>query len=126
MTSATLNLLKAEKLTEENYTTWKITICTVLVIDDLKFILTEECPPGTNVSQNIHDAYDRWIKANDKPKVYILVGLTEVLIKKNETMTIAHEIMESLHDMFGKPSSQAMHDALKVHLQCTDGRRIIC
>ncbi|XP_038891642.1 uncharacterized protein LOC120081034 [Benincasa hispida] len=87
----------------------------VLVINDLKFVLIEECPLvfEPNASRNVSDAYEKWIKANDKAKVYILVGLTKVLIEKHETMITAREIMESLCDMFGKPSSQAMHDALK-------------
>ncbi|XP_038904503.1 uncharacterized protein LOC120090875 [Benincasa hispida] len=87
---------------------------TVLVVDDLKFVLMEECPPTPwpNTSQSVRDAYERWTKANDKAKVYILASLFEVLAKKHETMITACYIMNSLCDMFGKPSSQIMHDAL--------------
>ena len=39
MSSATLNLLKVDKLTGENYTTWKNSIVTILIINDLRFVL---------------------------------------------------------------------------------------
>ena len=44
MTSATLNMLAADKLNGNNYASWKNTINTVLIIDDLRFVLVEECP----------------------------------------------------------------------------------
>ncbi|XP_038889325.1 uncharacterized protein LOC120079234 [Benincasa hispida] len=88
---------------------------TVLVVDDLKFVLTKECPLalGHNASRSVRDAYKRWTKANDKAKIYILACLSEVLAKKHKTMITACQIIESLCDMFRKPSSQAMYDALK-------------
>ena len=61
MTGVVINLLSANKLTGENYTTWNDTINIVLVIDDLKFILIGECPqiPTPNASRNVRDAYKR-------------------------------------------------------------------
>ena len=88
-------------------------INTVLIVDDLKFALTEECSqiPAQNASQNVRDA--KWMKANEKARAYILASLSEVLAKKHETMVTACEIMDSLQEMFGQFSSQIKHDTLK-------------
>jgi uncharacterized NAD(P)/FAD-binding protein YdhS len=115
MASAVINLLGADKLTGQNYANWKNTINTVLVIDDLKFILIEECPPvpAQNAPRNVRDAFDRWIKANDKARVYILASLSDILAKKHESMVSARDIMDSLRGMFGQASTHLKHDALK-------------
>ncbi|XP_038895760.1 uncharacterized protein LOC120083926 [Benincasa hispida] len=103
MTSSVISLLGADKLTRKNYATWENTINTVLVIDDLKFVLTKKYPPvpGPTASRNVREAYKKWTKANNKSMVYILASLIEVLAKKHESMITAREIMESLHEMFG-------------------------
>ena len=68
MTNSIVQLLASEKLNGGNYATWKSNLNTILVIDDLRFVLTEECPPNPilNTNRTVQDAYDRWIKANDK------------------------------------------------------------
>jgi len=88
MSSSIVALLKNEKLTSENCTTWKSNLNTIMVIDDLRFVLMEECPPipSHNASQSVRDAYDRWTKANDKARVYILASLSDILNKKYKTM----------------------------------------
>ena len=87
MSSSIVALKKKKKLTGENYTTWKSNLNTILVIDDLRFVLTEECPiPTRNASQSVRDAHDRWTKANGKARVYILVSLFDILNKKHEAM----------------------------------------
>ncbi|XP_038885847.1 uncharacterized protein LOC120076149 [Benincasa hispida] len=113
MTSVAISLLGVDKLTDENYTSWKNTINTVLVINNIKLVLMKDCPPvlGHTASRNVHDAYEKWIKANDKALVYILASLTEVLAKKHKTTITTPEIMESLHGMLGQQSSQLKHDA---------------
>ncbi|XP_038880440.1 uncharacterized protein LOC120072099 [Benincasa hispida] len=88
MTNVVINLLSATKLTSENYTTWKNTINTSLVIDDLKSNLIEEFPqiPAPNAAQNVREAYKRWMKANEKAREYLLANLSDVLAKKHENM----------------------------------------
>ena len=48
------------------------------MIDDLRFVLTEECPqnPTFNANRTSREAYDRWIKANEKAYVYILARMS--------------------------------------------------
>ena len=66
-----------------------------------------------NASQSVRDAYDRWTKVNDKARVYILASFSNALNKKYEAVMNARQIMESLQEMFGQPSSQIRHEALK-------------
>ncbi|XP_050937748.1 uncharacterized protein LOC127148308 [Cucumis melo] len=115
MTSATLNILAADKLNGNNYASWKNTINTVLIIDDLRFVLVEECPqvPAANAIRTVREAYERRAKANEKARAYILASLSKVLAKKHESMLTAREIMDSLQEMFGQASYQIKHDALK-------------
>ncbi|XP_022158802.1 uncharacterized protein LOC111025267 [Momordica charantia] len=81
------------------------------MVDDLTFDLTEEChqAPTPNTAQASRDDYDKWIKA----KVLILASISDMLAKKYESMVTAREIMDLFRDMFGQPSIQARHDALK-------------
>ncbi|XP_038896331.1 uncharacterized protein LOC120084595 [Benincasa hispida] len=103
MNSATLNLLSVNKLNGDNYTSWKNTINTILIIDVLQFVLLKECSQvsAQNASQNAQDADERWAKANEKARAYILANLYEVLAKMHESMVTANEIMEA---MFGQSS----------------------
>ncbi|XP_038874944.1 uncharacterized protein LOC120067456 [Benincasa hispida] len=115
MTNATLNLLNIDKLNNDNDTSWKNTINTMLIIDDLRFVLVEKCSrvPTAGASRNVRDAYERWVKANEEARAYILASLSEVLAKKYKNMVTARQIIDSLREMFGQPSTQLQHDALK-------------
>ncbi|KAA0047854.1 gag/pol protein [Cucumis melo var. makuwa] len=112
MMSATLNMLAADKFDGNNYASWKNTINTMLIINDLRFGLVEECPqvPVANATQTIREAHEHWVKANEKARAYILASLSEVLAKKYESMLTACEIMDSLQEMFGQASYQIKHD----------------
>ena len=60
MSFSIIQLLKNEKLTVENYATWKANLNMIHVVDDLRFILIEECPPfpTPNAVQTAKDAYN--------------------------------------------------------------------
>ncbi|KAA0042331.1 gag/pol protein [Cucumis melo var. makuwa] len=81
----------------------------------LRFVLTEECPqtPASNANQTSWKAYDRWIKANEKARVYILASMSDVLAKKHESLATTKEIMDSLKRMFGQPEWSLRHEAIK-------------
>ncbi|TYK03174.1 gag/pol protein [Cucumis melo var. makuwa] len=113
--SLIVQLLAFEKLNGDNYAAWKSNLNTILVVDDLRFILTEECPqiPASNVNQASRKAYDRWIKANEKARVYILASMSDVLAKKHESLATAKEIMDSLKGMFRQPEWYLRHEAIK-------------
>ncbi|TYJ96447.1 gag/pol protein [Cucumis melo var. makuwa] len=115
MNSLIVQLLASEKLNRDNYTTWKSNLNTILVVDDLRFVLTEECPQtlASNANRTSREAYDRWIKANEKARVYILSSMSDVLAKKHESLATAKEIMDSLKGMFGQPKWSLRHKAIK-------------
>ncbi|KAA0059677.1 gag/pol protein [Cucumis melo var. makuwa] len=115
MNSSIVQLLAFEKLNGDNYAAWKSNLNTILVVDDLRFVLTEECPqtPASNANQTSPKAYDRWIKANEKACVYILASMSDVLAKKYESLTTAKEIMDSLKGMFGQPKWSLRHETIK-------------
>ena len=115
MNTSIVQLLASEKLNGDNYSAWKSNLNTILVVDDLRFVLTEECPqaPALNANRTVREAYDRWVKANDKARVYILASMTDVLAKKHDSIATAKGIMDSLREMFGQPSWSLRHEAIK-------------
>ena len=115
MASSFIQLLASDKLNRDNYGKWKSNLNTILVMDDLRFVLMEGCPPvpDSTANRNVQDAYDRWIRANDKARVYILATISDVLSKKHENMVTTKEVMDLLQVMFGQLSSSIRHDAIK-------------
>ena len=55
MSSSIVQLLTYEKLNGDNYATRKSNLNTILVNDDLRFVLIEECPlnPGLNTNRTV-------------------------------------------------------------------------
>ena len=53
MNSSIVQLLASEKLNGNNYVTWKSNLNTILVVNDLRFVLTKKCPqnPTSNANQ---------------------------------------------------------------------------
>ncbi|KAA0032993.1 gag/pol protein [Cucumis melo var. makuwa] len=105
----------SKKLNDDKYAAWKSNLNTILVVDDLRFVLTEECPqtPASNANRASRKAYDRWIKANEKARVYILASMSDVLARKHESLATAKEIMDSLKGMFGQPEWSLRHETIK-------------
>ncbi|XP_038885939.1 uncharacterized protein LOC120076247 [Benincasa hispida] len=118
--SSLVQLLASDNLIGDNYATWKSNLSIILVIDDPRYVLTEKCPPvpSSNANKNVRDAYDRWIKTNEKAHTYILANISNVLAKKHESMSTTKEIMESLHGMFGQPFFSLRRDAIKYVYNC--------
>ncbi|XP_038879182.1 uncharacterized protein LOC120071154 [Benincasa hispida] len=69
--------------------------------------------PSTTANRNVRNIYNWWVRANEKARAYILASISNVLNKKHEVMPISHEIMASLQEMFGQPSSFVRHKAIK-------------
>ncbi|XP_038896682.1 uncharacterized protein LOC120084942 [Benincasa hispida] len=114
MTSSLVQLLAFEKLNGDNYAPWKSNLNTILVINNLRFVLTEEYPqyPSSNANRTVWDAYDKWIRVNEKARVYILANIYDVLAKKHNRMHTTKEIIESLQGMFEQSSFSLRHDAI--------------
>ena len=97
-------LLANEKLNGDNYVKWKSNINIVLICENQKFVLTEECPPEPHAtaSRSVREKYDSWQMANNKARCYMLACMNDILRTKHENMETAYEIWESLNSMFGR------------------------
>ncbi|TYK21571.1 gag/pol protein [Cucumis melo var. makuwa] len=69
--------------------------------------------PASNANRASRKAYDRWIKANEKVRVYILASMSDILAKKHESLATTEEIIDSLKGMFGQPEWSLRHEAIK-------------
>ena len=115
MASAIISIIKQqEKLTGDNYVKWKSDMNAILVCEDLKFVLMEECPPepAPNTGRAARNAYNNWIKADEKAHSYLIASMSEVLAAQHEPMATASMIMQSLQNMFGQPSDRQQHEAI--------------
>ena len=76
---------------------------TILVVDNFRFVLIKERPQAlaSKANLNVWEAYDRWVKANEKACVYIIANMSDVLAKKHQSLAMAKEIIDSLREMFG-------------------------
>ena len=63
-------LLTNESLTGDNFVKWKSYVNIVLVCENNRFVLTEECPakPAANAARSVREPYERWIQANNKAR----------------------------------------------------------
>lgn len=115
MSNPIFSLLASQVLTGENFVKWKSNMNILLINENYHFVLKEDCPPvpPANASKAVSDKYDRWVVANNKARCYLLAAMNEVLRAKHEALETASEIMESLQNMFGRPSDQARHEAVK-------------
>ncbi|KAA0035987.1 gag/pol protein [Cucumis melo var. makuwa] len=115
MNGLIVQLLASEKLNGDNYAAWKLYLNTILVVDDLRFVLTEECPqtPASNANRTSRKVYDRWIKASEKAHVYILASMSDVLAKKHESLATTKKIIDSLKGMFGQQEWSVRHETIK-------------
>ena len=61
MSFALLSILANDKLTGDNYTKLKNNINAILVTKDLKFVLTEKCPPqpAPNAARIVREAHEK-------------------------------------------------------------------
>ena len=67
----------------------------------------------SNANRNVREVYDRWVKANPKVRVYMLVSTSDVLAKKHESLATTKEIMDSLRERFRQPSGSLKHESIK-------------
>ena len=63
MNNPFIAILLSEKLNSENFVKWKSNMSIVLICENYKFVLTEECPPepAANAPCTVREASDRWI-----------------------------------------------------------------
>ena len=108
-------ILKENKLEGPNYVDWKRNLDIVLIADDYKFVLETDCPakPADNASAEDKAVYNKWIKANEMAKCYILASMSNVLQHQHHSYESAYEIMENLRSLLRTQSRSARSLAIR-------------
>ena len=99
-------ILKENKLTGPNYIDWKRNLNLVLTAEGYKFVLTEVCPPkpDSDSSKEEIENYQKWKKADEMARCYILASMSNVLQHQHERMLTTYDIMFNLKEIFGDQS----------------------
>ncbi|EXB72720.1 hypothetical protein L484_004300 [Morus notabilis] len=116
MSNPIITLLATEKLDDDNYAKWKSNMNILLVCEDYKFVLVEECPPepAANASKTAREPYDRWIKANNKAKCFMLASMSDngsgagILLISPE----GHKITLAVRFKFKASNNEVKYEAL--------------
>ncbi|XP_075099226.1 uncharacterized protein LOC142176065 [Nicotiana tabacum] len=110
-------ILNQNKLEGLNYVDWKRNLDIVLTAEVYKFVITEECPEKPeNATDDQVKAYDKWVKADEMARCYILASMANVLQHQHQSMGSAYDMLESLKKMFGEQNRAAKQIAMKALL----------
>lgn len=109
------NILTQNKLEGSNYVDWKRNLDILLTAEEYKFVLNEECPekPGEGASEEDTKAYQKWVKADEMARCYILASMSNVLQHQHQKMDTAYDMLANLKEMFGDQTSAAKQNALR-------------
>ncbi|KAL6582674.1 hypothetical protein OROMI_004752 [Orobanche minor] len=109
-------ILKENKLDGTNFAGWKRNLDIVLTAEGHKFVLTEESPldPETDATPEELAEIQKWKKADEMARCYILASLTNVLQHQHQTMGSAAKILKNLTEMFGHQNRVARQNAMRV------------
>ncbi|KAH0723491.1 hypothetical protein KY285_006037 [Solanum tuberosum] len=82
---------------------------------DCSFVLHEECPLKPNEQSSDEDklAYQKWRKADEMARCYIMASMSNVLQHQHQAMLSAFEILENLKQMFGDQGRSAKQTAMR-------------
>ena len=102
-------ILKDNKLTRPNYINWKCNLNLVLTAEDCNYVLTDLCPlaPDNISTPEEDEAYQKWRRADEMAKCYILASMSNVLQQHHELMATAYDIMLNLKEIFGEQGRAA-------------------
>nr|XP_016442163.1 PREDICTED: uncharacterized protein LOC107767624 [Nicotiana tabacum] len=111
------SILNQNKLEGPNYVDWKRNLDIVLTAEGYKFVITEEYPEKPeNATDDQVKAYDKWVKADEMARCYILAFMTNVLQHQHQSMGSAYDMLECLKEMFSEQNRAAMQTAMKALL----------
>ena len=100
----------------------------VLTAKEYKFVLTTPKPsePNPDAFHQEEDKFEKWVKANDMAKCYILASVSNVLQHQHQFMTKASDIMVSLKEMFGSQGRLARQRAMRdfLHEEMREGTSV--
>ena len=108
-------ILGQNKLEGSNYVDWRRNLDIVLTAEEYKFVLNEECPLKPNDQSSDEDklAYQKWCKADEMARCYIMASMSNVLQHQHQAMLSAFEILENLKQMFGDQGRSAKQTAMR-------------
>ncbi|XP_016493835.2 uncharacterized protein LOC107813136 [Nicotiana tabacum] len=79
-------------------------------------ILTQnklEEKPGDDATDDEQKAYQKWVKADEMARCYILASMSNVLQHQHQSMESAYDILENLKEMFVDQNRVAKQTAMK-------------
>ena len=90
----------------------------MLTAEGYKFVLTTPKPPEPEpeASKEVKEQFEKWTKANDMAKYYILVSMSNILQHQHQYFTVASDIMFNLREMFGLQGRLARQRAMREFL----------
>ncbi|KAH0781727.1 hypothetical protein KY290_001325 [Solanum tuberosum] len=108
------SILNQNKLEGPNYVDWKRNLDIVITSEGYKFVLVEECPiKSADPTDEEVQAYDKWVKADEMARCYILASMENVLQYQHQSITFAYDMLASLKEMFGEQNRAAKQTAMK-------------
>ena len=108
-------ILSQNKLYRHNYVEWNQNLNIMLTSKGYKFGLSRPCPdlPGASAPPEELAAYERWTKANEMTRCYILASIDGVLQQQHLPMPTARDMMLNLKEMFGEQGRSARQDVMR-------------
>ena len=108
-------ILKENKLDGTNYIDWKRNMDIVLTAEDYNFVLIDLCSPEPHEGATEQEAklYEKWVKADEMSRCYILASMSNILQHQHQSMPIAYDMMMNLKEMFGDQTCSARQKAMK-------------
>ncbi|RVW36801.1 Retrovirus-related Pol polyprotein from transposon TNT 1-94 [Vitis vinifera] len=109
------NILTQNKLEGPNYVDWKRNLDILQTAEEYKFVLSEVCleKPGEGATQDQIKAHQKWVKADEMARCYILASMSNVLQHQHQKMDTTYDILENLKEMFGDQTSAVRQNALR-------------
>ncbi|XP_057487760.1 uncharacterized protein LOC130773829 [Actinidia eriantha] len=108
-------ILSQNKLTGPNYIERNRNLDIVLTSEGYKFVLIQPCLdlPGASAPPEELAVCERWNKANEMTKCYILASIDGVLQQQHLPMLTARDMMLNLKEMFGEEGRFARQDVMR-------------
>ncbi|GFS42025.1 hypothetical protein Acr_00g0077790 [Actinidia rufa] len=84
-------------------------------VKGFKFVFIQPCPdlPRASAPPEELAAYERWTKANEMTRCYILASIDGVLQQQHLPMPTTRNMMLNLKEMFGKQECSARQDVMR-------------
>lgn len=108
------SILNHNKLIGSNYVDWRRNLDIVLTAEGYKYVLTTPCPetPGSDAQPSEVELYQKWVKADEMARCYMLASMTNILQHQHQSFGSAYDIIMNLKEMFGDQGRSARQKAM--------------